>query len=90
MDLPVDITRVERGLAREQIVQSCPQGIDVVQMCATLPIELLRAHINKRPASALFHREQLERLSQSACNPKVRNLEIAALIHHQVAGFRSR
>src|SRR5436305_2817259 len=53
-------------------------------MCAALAIELLRAHVSKCAAAALLHREQLERLSQSARNPKVRDLEIAALIYHQV------
>src|SRR6266516_78537 len=53
-------------------------------MCATLAVQLLRTHVNQRAASTLLHGEQLERLSQSARNPKVRDLEIAALIHHQV------
>src|SRR5438045_9197487 len=53
-------------------------------MCATLAVQLLRTHVNQRAAPPLLQREQLERLSQSARNPKVRHLEIAALIYHQV------
>src|SRR5437867_3704679 len=47
-------------------------------------VQLLWAHVTESAAPALLHGEQLERLSQSARNPKVRDLEIAALIHHQV------
>src|SRR5207249_3140635 len=54
-------------------------------MSSTLAVELLRAHVNERAAPPLLlDYEQLERLSKSARNPKVRDLEIAALIHHQV------
>src|SRR5437660_2197063 len=53
-------------------------------MCTTLAVQLLWAHISERAAPTLLHREQPERLSQSARNPKVRDLEIAALIYHQV------
>src|SRR5437773_10160143 len=53
-------------------------------MSAALAIELLRTHVTERAAPPLLQCAQLERLSQSACNPKVRDLEIAALIHHQV------
>src|SRR5438874_12502873 len=47
-------------------------------------VQLLWAHVTESAAPALLHSEQLERLSQSARNPKIRHLEIAALIHHQV------
>src|SRR5213592_2477809 len=47
-------------------------------------VQLLWAHVTESAAPALLHSEQLERLSQSARNPKVRHLKIAALIHHQV------
>src|SRR5437867_7132592 len=47
-------------------------------------VQLLWAHVTESAAPALLHGEQLERLSQSARNPKVRDLEIAALIHHQI------
>src|SRR5204863_2102512 len=53
-------------------------------MRAALAIELLRAHVSEGATPPLLQREQLERLSQSAPNPKVRHLEITALIHHQV------
>src|SRR5205807_3167354 len=54
-------------------------------MSSALALELLRTHVTKGAAPPLLlQREQLERLSQSACNPKVRDLEIAALIDHQV------
>src|SRR6266516_3445700 len=53
-------------------------------MGSALAIELLRTHVAERAAPALLAREQLERLSQSARYPKVRNLEIATLIDHQV------
>src|SRR5438105_15557987 len=53
-------------------------------MRAAFAIELLRTHVNQRAAPTLLHREQLERLSQSPRNPKIRDLEIAPLIDHQV------
>src|SRR6266576_171700 len=53
-------------------------------MRAALAIELLRAHVSEGATPPLLQREQLERLSQSARNPKVRHLEITTLIDHQI------
>src|SRR6266480_2787642 len=53
-------------------------------MRAALAIELLRAHVSEGATPPLLQREQLERLSQSARNSKVRDLEIAILIYHQI------
>src|SRR5947209_124212 len=54
-------------------------------MSSALATELLRAHVNECAAPPLLPGQQLERLSQSARNSKVRDLEVAALIYHQVS-----
>src|SRR6266567_2687002 len=53
-------------------------------MSSALPIELLWTHVTESAAPPLLRRQQLEGVRQSARNPKVRNLEIASLIYHQV------
>src|SRR6266853_4131098 len=53
-------------------------------MCGAFAVELLRTHINESPASALFHRQPADRITETARNPKVGHLQIAPLIHHQV------
>ena len=84
MDLAVDITGIKRGLAREKVVQGRAYGVDVVEMCGAFAVELLRTHINQRPAPALFHGQPADRITQTARDPKVGDLQLAPLIHHQV------
>jgi hypothetical protein len=56
VNLPIDIARIKRRLAREKIVKCGAQGIDVVQVRAALAVELLRTHKNERAARTLLHR----------------------------------
>src|SRR6266536_5875987 len=84
MDLPVDITRIERRLAREQIVDSCAQRVDIVEMSAALTFQLLRTHVSECAAPALLHCYHAHRIAQAPGNPKVGHLELAALVDHQV------
>src|SRR6266576_3447750 len=53
-------------------------------MCAALAAELLRAHINERAAPTLLHRQSAHGITETARDTKVRHLQIAPLIHHQV------
>src|SRR6266566_4591511 len=53
-------------------------------MRAALAAELLRAHINERAAPTLLHRQPAHGITETARYAKVRHLQIAPLIHHQV------
>src|SRR6266446_7325563 len=53
-------------------------------MRAALAAELLRAHINERAASTLLHRQPAHGITETARYTKVRHLQVAPLIHHQV------
>src|SRR6266446_2967374 len=53
-------------------------------MCGAFAVELLRTHINESPASALFHGQPADRITETARDPKVGHLQIIPLIHHQV------
>src|SRR5438045_8146402 len=53
-------------------------------MRAALAVELLRAHINERATSTLFHRQSARGITETARYTKVRHLQVAPLVHHQV------
>src|SRR5439155_6571678 len=50
-------------------------------------VELLRAHVKQSPAATLFHRELTGRFAQTPRNAEIGNLQIPALIYHQIRGL---
>src|SRR5438128_11001688 len=53
-------------------------------MSAALAADLLWAHINERAARFSLHRQPAPCITETARYTKVRHLQIAPLIHHQV------
>src|SRR5438128_9366458 len=57
-------------------------------MSAALAADLLWAHINERAARFSLHRQPAPCITETARYTKVRHLQIAPLIHHQVCGLQ--
>src|SRR5690348_461620 len=85
VNLSVDVPGIKRRLTSKKFVQGRTDRIDIVQVGATFPVKLLRTHINESPAGApRSERYHADRIAQASRDAEVRDLEIAALIHHEI------